>query len=66
MSEQDLVDCVDSCFGCGGGWPYKAIDYVINGSNNTGIDTEISYPYLGFDNNCNFSENKVGVVNIIN
>ena len=31
LSEQDLVDCVDDCYGCGGGWPYLAIDYVING-----------------------------------
>lgn len=25
MSEQQLIDCDKSNFGCGGGWPYKAI-----------------------------------------
>ena len=65
LSEQDLVDCVPDCFGCNGGWPYLAIDYVINGSttNNTnisGIDTEISYSYKGFDQSCNFSNSSVG------
>ena len=30
LSEQDLVDCVPDCYGCNGGWPYLAIEYVIN------------------------------------
>ena len=70
LSEQDLVDCVPDCYGCGGGWPTLAIEYVINGStpNNTlhfsntsdnnsnisMIDTESSYPYQGTDNNCQY------------
>ncbi len=66
LSEQDLVDCVPDCYGCGGGWPFRAIDWVINGtvpnstrfqnssndSNISMIDTESSYPYVGNDGNC--------------
>ena len=66
LSEQDLVDCVPDCYGCGGGWPFRAIDWVINGTvpNSTGyhnssndsnismIDTESSYPYVGTDGSC--------------
>ena len=44
-----------------------AIDYVINGStpgpgsaNVSGIDTESSYLYKGFDQTCNFSNSTVG------
>ena len=44
LSEQNLVSCdnADGNAGCGGGWPYKAIDYVAE----NGIDTEASYPYV--------------------
>ena len=69
LSEQDLVDCVPDCYGCGGGWPYLAIEYIMNGTvhnmstnatlNSTnfthGIDTEVFYPYTGIGNSCNFS-----------
>merc|ERR1712137_1386203 len=43
LSEQELVSCdtADGNAGCGGGWPYLAVDYVRNG----GISTETSYPY---------------------
>lgn len=72
LSEQDLVDCVPDCYGCDGGWPLFAIDWVINGSlhnnsynegNNSNlsmIDTEMSYPYLGVDNTCNYSSDNRG------
>ena len=68
LSEQDLVDCVPDCYGCNGGWPYLAIEYIINGStpnssfidNMTGIDTEVSYQYKGFDQTCNFTNSTVG------
>ena len=68
LSEQDLVDCVPDCDGCNGGWPFLAIDYIINGSttdnpngtNVSGIDTEVSYGYKGFDQSCNFSNSTIG------
>ena len=65
LSEQDLVDCVPDCDGCGGGWPYLAIEYVMNGTlqpgtsqNNytKGIDSESFYPYMGVQGACNFSK----------
>ena len=33
LSEQDLVDCVPDCYGCGGGWPYLPL-IMNNGSVN--------------------------------
>lgn len=67
LSEQNIVDCDSDCYGCGGGWPNHAIQYVIN---NSGIDTESSYPYTAVDGDCNFNNTKVGakfskVVNIL-
>ena len=73
LSEQELVDCVTDCYGCSGGWPSFAIEYIINGSqppNHTsslfdtnftsGMEFEGSYPYLGTDNNCNYNSSMVG------
>ena len=28
FSEQQLIDCDKSNFGCNGGWPYNAIDWL--------------------------------------
>lgn len=73
LSEQDLVDCVPDCYGCGGGWPSSAILYVINGTivNNTNIiygndtnlsmiDTESSYSYQGTDGTCVYNNTNRG------
>jgi len=59
LSEQNLVDCAFSTgnYGCEGGWPEAAMEYVIN---NHGVDTEDSYPYIGLDGTCNFSNKTVG------
>lgn len=57
LSEQNLVDCDNSSFGCEGGWPDKAIEYVIN---NSGIDTELSYPYVAEQQECSYSNNTIG------
>ena len=62
LSEQDLVDCVTGCDGCDGGWPSVAIEYTIN-STQKGIDSELSYPYVGYDESCSYnSSNVVGKV----
>ena len=68
LSEQDIVDCDSDSYGCEGGWPNRAIQYVIN---NSGIDTELSYPYTAIDGNCSFNNSKKGatfskVINILN
>jgi len=66
LSEQNLVDCVSTCSGCGGGWMNYAMEYVVQ---NNGVDTEKGYPYAGVDESCNFNSSNVGatfyeVVNI--
>ncbi len=70
LSEQDLVDCVPDCYGCGGGWPFLALDWVINGTthNMTGsnssnlsmIDTEKSYSYIGESGSCHYNSSSRG------
>jgi len=57
LSEQNLVDCVTKDYGCGGGLPIDAFDYVIS---NHGIDTESSYPYTARDGHCHFSASTTG------
>ena len=63
LSEENIVDCSSSFgnYGCEGGWPEAGMRYVIN---NTGIDTEESYPYTagtsGFGGNCSYNNNSVG------
>jgi cathepsin L len=60
LSEQNLVDCAGSKYGnygCNGGWPYQAYDYV---KANHGIDTEASYKYTAHDGSCKFKSDSVG------
>ncbi|XP_064087023.1 crustapain-like [Macrobrachium nipponense] len=59
LSEQNLVDCAwdYGCYGCGGGWPYAAYQYI---RDNGGVDTESSYPYRASDQTCSYSPSTVG------
>ncbi|KAL7631751.1 UNVERIFIED_CONTAM: hypothetical protein RMT77_017932 [Armadillidium vulgare] len=57
LSEQNLVDCDKGDYGCDGGLIIDAFDYVIN---NHGIDTEESYPYVAYDQDCNFNTKNIG------
>jgi C1A family cysteine protease len=50
LSEQQLVDCAKSNYGCNGGWPTVAMQYIIN---NKGIALESSYPYTARTGSCN-------------
>ncbi|KAK6932683.1 Peptidase C1A, papain C-terminal [Dillenia turbinata] len=59
LSEQELVDCVTTNYGCGGGYMNNAFQWVVN---NGGIDSESDYPYTAHAGTCNTTkvdENKV-------
>ncbi|XP_044758258.1 procathepsin L-like [Coccinella septempunctata] len=47
LSEQNLIDCSPDS-GCRGGSPNIAFDYV----RMNGIESEVSYPYIGADGSC--------------
>lgn len=59
LSEQNLVDCSQKFgnFGCKGGFPQNAFLYI---RNNSGIDTESSYPYQAGGKHCRFNASNVG------
>ncbi|RWS25097.1 Cathepsin L-like protein [Leptotrombidium deliense] len=59
LSEQNLVDCSRKYgnYGCNGGYVTKAFEYI---KDNNGVDTETSYPYVGFDDECHFESRSVG------
>ncbi|XP_026543723.1 cathepsin K [Notechis scutatus] len=52
LSPQNLVDCVTSNSGCGGGYMTNAFEYV---KDNRGIDSDVSYPYIGQDESCMYN-----------
>jgi cathepsin F len=64
LSEQNLIDCDHECIkpgkdcdqGCDGGLMQNAFNYVIK---NNGIDSEKSYPYVGYNGKCKFNSGNV-------
>lgn len=55
LSPQQLVDCDSNNFGCDGGWPSSALDYIyFNGGTNNLFD----YNYAGVKGNCSFNSSK--------
>ena len=54
LAEQELVDCmvvnktIGNGTGCGGGWPYKALEFAADND----MCTEASYPYTAKDGKC--------------
>ena len=50
LSEQELVDCVTSCYGCNGGYMDYAFQWV---KNNGGITNSTDYPYKALQGTCN-------------
>jgi len=57
LSPQQMVDCDSNCYGCGGGWPYYAFQYVTGAG---GQDTETTYPYTARDGTCRFDQSGIG------
>ncbi|XP_028803862.1 zingipain-1-like [Neltuma alba] len=48
LSEQQLVDCVDTAKGCDGGWPYRVFEWVAK----NGIVKEADYLYTATNDTC--------------
>ncbi|WCJ27209.1 Granulin repeat cysteine protease family protein [Euphorbia peplus] len=61
LSEQELVDCDTTNYGCEGGYMDYGFEWVIS---NGGIDTESNYPYTGLDGTCNVTKEDTKVVSI--
>jgi C1A family cysteine protease len=69
LSEQNLVDCVKNelvpgtnetcCDGCNGGLMNVAFQYMLD-HQDSGDDSETSYPYEGKDGSCRYSKEKLG------
>ncbi|KAJ5076057.1 cathepsin l [Anaeramoeba ignava] len=49
LSEQEIVDCDSGSYGCNGGWPYQAMQWVTEVG---GLCSEQDYPYVGVDQSC--------------
>jgi cathepsin L len=56
-SEQNLVDCVNTCDGCNGGLEEYAYDYIINKQAGL-LNLETDYPYTARDGTCKFNAAK--------
>lgn len=54
FSEQELVDCDEKCFGCGGGLQSSAFDYLKTHF----IQRSVDYPYIGKLGICNYNYSK--------
>jgi C1A family cysteine protease len=59
LSMEQIVDCDTTCYGCGGGWPYLAYEYVEGAG---GIESYQAYPYTaesGTAGSCQFNAGSV-------
>ncbi|KAH0786055.1 Clan CA, family C1, cathepsin L-like cysteine peptidase [Histomonas meleagridis] len=54
FSEQNLLDCVSTCFGCEGGLMTYAFDYVLE-NQSAKFMLEDDYPYTAFQSTCKFN-----------
>lgn len=55
LSEQQLVDCVDTTKGCNGGWPYHVFDWV---AQKGGMVKEADYLYTATNGTCKSTKDK--------
>jgi C1A family cysteine protease len=60
FSEQQLVDCVNLCFGCGGGNQSIAFRYYKSNY----AQTEASYPYKAVNQACSYNQSAATSVNV--
>jgi len=56
LAPQQLVDCDTVDLGCNGGWPEKAMSYVISAGGQEGAS---NYPYTAKDGTCRFTQNYI-------
>ncbi len=56
LAPQQIVDCDEWVFGCGGGQTTSAFNYVMGAG---GLESEADYPYTAEDGTCNFNKNDV-------
>jgi len=56
LAPQQLVDCDDYSFGCNGGFPPLAYDYLVDAG---GFDDDKDYPYLAQDGTCAFKTSAI-------
>jgi len=59
FSEQQIVDCCKTADGCGGGFPYLAMEYTAQ----NGIETETEYPYTAANGECKYKSSEAIKVN---
>jgi cathepsin L len=57
LSEQNIVDCVQTCDGCSGGLMTAAYDWVIENQGGQFM-LEKDYPYTAMDGNCQWDSSK--------
>ncbi|XP_070490103.1 procathepsin L-like [Chironomus tepperi] len=51
ISKQNLIDCDNEDFGCDGGWPMTALDFLKDSFGNK-LAKEVDYPFLGVKASC--------------
>ena len=62
-SEQNLIDCVNTCWGCRGGVMSSAYAYIL-GFQDGNFNLESEYPYKSVEGSCEFQKHsKVGIMN---
>lgn len=57
FSEQNPVDCVNTCYGCDGGSFDETYEYILNIQDGY-VELEEYYPYIAFDGKCLFDKSK--------
>jgi len=63
LSEQEIVSCSTTDYGCDGGWPFWALTDMLASPYNGRMDTETGYPYTSGDGDngvCKFKTTDVG------